>query len=53
VTRDHPHGAPRPAAPADSKRIHHSPLFWIGVFLFLAAIAIYLWSEDLAELPWG
>ena len=33
------------------KHIHHSPLFWVGFFLFLAAIAIYLWSDDLSWHP--
>jgi hypothetical protein len=35
------------------KRIHHSPLFWVGVFLFLTAIAIYVLSDDLAWRPRG
>jgi hypothetical protein len=26
-------------------------MFWIGVVLCLAAIAIYLWSDDLAWRP--
>jgi hypothetical protein len=33
------------------RRIHHSPLSWIGVFLFLAAIAIYVFSDDLSWQP--
>jgi hypothetical protein len=33
------------------KRIHHSPLFWAGFVLFLAAITIYLWSDDLSWYP--
>ena len=32
----------------EPRPIHHSPLFWIGTVLCLAAIAIYLWSDDLA-----
>jgi hypothetical protein len=35
----------------DWRRIHHSPLFWVGVALFLAAIAIYVLSDDLAWRP--
>jgi hypothetical protein len=35
----------------DWRRIHHSPLFWIGVALFLAAIAVYVLSDDLAWRP--
>jgi hypothetical protein len=30
-------------ASGDRRPIHHSPIFWIGVVLCLAAIAIYLW----------
>jgi anti-sigma-K factor RskA len=33
------------------KRIHHSKLFWVGVILVLAAIAIYVLSEDLSWRP--
>jgi len=33
------------------RRIHHSPLFWIGAFFFLAAIAIYVLSDDLSLQP--
>jgi hypothetical protein len=35
----------------DRRPIHHSPIFWIGIALCLAAIAIYLWSDDLAWRP--
>ncbi|MHB8886008.1 MAG: hypothetical protein ACYC5H_13210 [Methylovirgula sp.] len=50
MTKDHQHGdAPRPAAPQrDWRHIHHSPLFWVGVALFLAAMMIYVWSDDLS-----
>jgi hypothetical protein len=34
--------------PRDWRRIHHSPIFWIGVALCLAAILTYVWSDDLA-----
>ena len=33
------------------KPIHHTPLFWAGLILCLAAIAVYLWSDDLSWLP--
>jgi len=33
------------------RNIHHSPLFWIGVFLFLAASAIYVLSDNLSLRP--
>jgi hypothetical protein len=35
----------------DLRRIHHSPLFWVGAVLFLAAIAIYVLSDDLSWRP--
>jgi hypothetical protein len=31
--------------------IHHSPLFWVGVFLCLAAITVYVLSDDLSWTP--
>jgi len=34
-----------------TKPIHHSPLFWIGVVLFLTAITIYVLSDDLSWRP--
>jgi len=33
------------------RRIHHSPAFWIGIALCLAAIIIYVWSDDLSWRP--
>jgi hypothetical protein len=42
----------KPAVPArDWRRIHHSPMFWIGVVLCLAAIMIYVLSDDLSWRP--
>jgi hypothetical protein len=42
----------KPTAPArDWRRIHHSPMFWIGVVLCLSAIMIYLVPDDLAWHP--
>jgi hypothetical protein len=35
----------------DWRRIHHSPLFWVGVLLFLLAMTIYLSTEDLSWVP--
>jgi len=34
-----------------SRPIHHSPIFWIGVVLFLAAITIYVLTDDLSWRP--
>ena len=43
---------PKPAVRRHNWRhIHHSPLFWFGFFLFLAAIAIYVLSDDLSWRP--
>jgi hypothetical protein len=41
----------RAANRSNWRRVHHSPLFWIGVFLFLAAGAIYVLSNDLSWRP--
>jgi hypothetical protein len=53
VNQDNRHG--RAAKPAvgrrDWRRIHHSPTFWVGAVLFLAAIAIYVLSDDLSWRP--
>ena len=35
----------------DVRRIHHSPLFWVGAVLFLAAIVTYVFSDDLSWRP--
>jgi hypothetical protein len=48
----HHGGAPKPAAPRRKwKHVHHSPMFWIAVVLFLAAITIYVLSDDLSWRP--
>jgi hypothetical protein len=31
--------------------VHHSPFFWLGVAMFLAAIMTYVFSEDLSLRP--
>ena len=36
---------------ADWRHVHHSPLFWVGAVLFLAAIAVYVGSDDLSWRP--
>jgi hypothetical protein len=49
---DHYGHPPRPAVRRrDWRRIHHSPWFWVGVVLFLAAITIYVLSDDLSWRP--
>ena len=35
----------------ERRPIHHSPMFWLGLVMCLAAIAIYLWSDDLSWVP--
>jgi hypothetical protein len=37
----------------DWRRIHHSPVFWIGIVMCLAAITIYVLSDDLSWRPGG
>jgi hypothetical protein len=46
----HQGGAPEPRR-HNWKRIHHSPLFWFGFCLFLIAIAVYVYSDDLSWRP--
>jgi len=43
--------APEPTRSRDWTRIHHSPVFWIGILMCLAAILIYVWSDDLSWRP--
>jgi hypothetical protein len=33
------------------KRLHHHWYFWVAMFLMLAAIVIYVMTEDLAWVP--
>jgi hypothetical protein len=47
----HHEDAPKPARRRDWRRLHHSPLFRIGILLCLAAIAIYVLTEDLSWRP--
>jgi hypothetical protein len=35
----------------DWRRLHHSRLFWAGLFMMLLAITIYVLSDDLAWRP--
>lgn len=39
------------AEKGNRRPIHHSPVFWIGILLCLAAIIIYVWSDDLSWRP--
>jgi hypothetical protein len=45
-----PHQAHRDQRPY-WKRAHHDWRVWVGLFFMLAAITIYLLSEDLSLLP--
>jgi len=49
------HNLDAPKSPGRDRRgwrhIHHSWFFWVGVFLFLVAIAIYVLSDDLSWRP--
>jgi hypothetical protein len=38
-------------SPAYWRRMHHDWRMWVGLILMLAAIMIYVLSEDLAFLP--
>ncbi len=53
VNKENRHkGALKPAVhQRDWRRIHHSRLFWVGFFLFLAAITFYVFSDDLSWRP--
>jgi hypothetical protein len=53
VNKDNRHkDAPKPALrQRDWRRIHHSPLFWVGFFLLMVAIAFYVLSDDLSWRP--
>lgn len=33
------------------KRLHHSPIFWVGVVLVLAAMLTYVFTMDLTTRP--
>jgi len=35
----------------DWRRVHHSPWFWVGVAMCIAAILTYVFSEDLSLRP--
>jgi hypothetical protein len=48
---DTTHGSKAPSRKRDWRRIHHSPLFWFGVVLFLAAAMTYVLSDDLSWRP--
>jgi hypothetical protein len=54
----HQHGGPvRDSIHHDQlpywKRAHHDWRFWVGLVFMLAAITIYVMSDDLALLPRG
>jgi hypothetical protein len=42
---------PARARKRDWRRVHHSPWFWVGVAMFMAAILTYVFSEDLSLRP--
>ena len=39
------------AGKRDWRRVHHSPWFWVGAAMFMAAILTYVFSEDLSLRP--
>ncbi len=46
----HRGGAQEPAR-LNWRRLHHTRLFWVGLFMMLLAITIYVLSDDLAWQP--
>ena len=46
----HQGGAQEPAR-LNWRRLHHTRLFWVGLFLMLLAITIYVMSDDLSWRP--
>jgi hypothetical protein len=49
LSKNHHRAEAKPAR--DWRRIHHSPLFWLGALLFLAAVTVYVLSDNLAWRP--
>ncbi|TPV99821.1 MAG: hypothetical protein USCAAHI_00738 [Beijerinckiaceae bacterium] len=45
------HGGAQESARPNWRRLHQSRLFWVGLFLMLLAITIYVLSDDLAWRP--
>jgi hypothetical protein len=45
------HRHTRPKKRPDWRHVHHSPIFWMGVALFLVAISLYVFSDDLSWRP--
>jgi hypothetical protein len=45
------HAAQQGVSPAYWRRTHHDWRMWVALVLMLAAITIYILSEDLAWLP--
>lgn len=44
------HGGAGPAH-LNWRRVHHTRLFWLGLFLMLVAITVYVMSDDLVWQP--
>jgi hypothetical protein len=52
LTRNLDHHPKKRAAPKRNWRhVHHSPWFWVGAAMCLAAILTYVFSEDLSLRP--
>jgi len=39
------------AEEAGKRPLHHSPLFWGGVVLFVIAISVFMYTDPLAWMP--
>jgi hypothetical protein len=48
---EHHHGAAQDRPRPDWRHLHHSKLFWVGLFMMLLAITIYVLSDDLSWQP--
>jgi hypothetical protein len=47
----HQHGGPNPKRRPYWKRAHRSPFFWVAAIAILAAMAVYVFTDNLAFRP--
>jgi hypothetical protein len=45
------HAAEHPPHGPYWKRMHHTPFFWIAVVFILAAMTVYIMTNNLSEVP--
>jgi len=51
MTHDQHHGGPGYSHGHGWKHLHHRWYFWVGMVLMVAALVIYVMTEDLAWVP--